>query len=180
MTSLLYLASEAAGEHPDALLDPHGWGLVFWTALIFGIVGIILYQFAWGPVLQALQDREVAITGRIEDAKRQLVEAEQLKAQYEAKLEQARQEAESIIKEGEADKQRIISEAGSRATKDAADIRSRADRDIVLAKNKALSEIKDQASSLGLAIAERVLQAEIDPSRHQKIIDEVVDSYERS
>lgn len=177
MTSLLLFAA-GGGTHP--LLDPHSWGLVFWTALIFGIVGVILYQFAWGPVLQALQDREAAITGRIEEAKQQLVEAERLKADYEARLEKARQEAESIIKEGETDKQRIVSEAHGKATKEASDIRKRADRDIVLAKTKALSEIKDQASSLGMAIAEQVLQAEIDPSRHQKIIDDVVATYERS
>jgi F-type H+-transporting ATPase subunit b len=179
MTSLLLFAA-GGGGHTHALLDPHSWGLVFWTSLIFGIVGIILYQFAWGPVLQALQDREAAITGRIEEAKQKLADAERLKAEYEARLEIARQEADAIIKEGEADKQRIISEAHGKATKEASDVRGRADRDIVLAKNKALSEIKDQASSLGLAIAERVLQAEIDPSRHQKIIDDVVATYERS
>ena len=69
MIELLLLAAEA-GHDAHPLLDPHGPGLVFWTAIIFAIVSVILYYYAWGPILEALKDREAAITGQIEEAEK--------------------------------------------------------------------------------------------------------------
>lgn len=168
----------AEGGHGSPLLDPHH-GLVFWTALCFIIVAVVLYRFAWGPLLVALQAREDAISGAIDEAQSIRAEAEATRAKYEALMEGHRQEAQSLIDEGEADKKRIIQEAHSKASKEAAEIRGRADRDIDLAKQKALSEVKEDARTLALAIAEKVISAEVDAKRHEAIIADVIASYER-
>ncbi len=176
MNQLLYLAA-TDGEHPPVLLDPHGFGLVFWTAVIFGIVALLLYRLAWGPLLEALKAREEAITGSITSAEAIKKDAEGIREKWEEQMEGARQEAEAIINEGKADKAAVIRSANEQASREAAEIRARADRDIRLAKDKALSELKSDAASLGMMIAERVLAAEIDTQKHQGIIDEVNASY---
>jgi len=170
----------AAAEGTHTLLDPHGFGLVFWTGIIFACVALILYRVAWAPMLEALRNREEAIAGSIAAAQRTRAEAEQLKQRYEDHLETARQEAQAIINEGEADKKRIVSEATAVAVREAGEIKARAERDIQLAKGKALAEVKAEATTLGLAIAERVLRAEIDAQKHKSLMDQVIASYGRS
>jgi len=40
-----------------SLLDPNP-GLIFWTAITFVLVLLILKKIAWGPILGALEERE--------------------------------------------------------------------------------------------------------------------------
>lgn len=178
MNLFLHMA-EVGGDHPPPLLDPHGFGLVFWTGIIFALVGLALYKLAWGPVLQALQDREAAITGAIDEAQGIRTDAERVKAEWETRLESHRQEGEAIINEAESDAKGIRERAQAQAVKDADEIKARAERDIVLAKNKALAEVRDQARELGMVIAEKVIQAEVDAAKHKSIVDQVVATYER-
>ena len=94
--------------------------------------------------------------------------------------EAARQDAQSIIEEGQEDKKRIVEEARTVATTEAADIKTRAEREIVLAKRKALAEVKDEAAKLGMLIAERVVGAEVDAAKHQELVASVIASYEKT
>lgn len=174
--NFLLLLAEGNAHGIQKLLDPHH-GLIFWTACSFALTAIVLYKFAWGPILTALTDREAAIVGAIEEAQATKVEAEDTKARYEAQLENIRQDAQSIIDEGNADKARIISAAHAQATKEAAEIRARAEREIDLAKVKALAEVKDHARTLGIAIAEKVIVAEVDAAKHASIVDAVIANY---
>jgi F-type H+-transporting ATPase subunit b len=175
----LFLLIAADDAHPEWYLDPHGVGLAFWTAVTFAVVVLILYRKAWGPLLNALDARERGIVGQKEEAEKIRLDAEAIRRRYEEQLEGIRKEAQQIINEGEADKKRIIDEAHHRAADEAKAIRDRADRDILLAKEKALAEIKGQAVALGMSVAEKVIGAEVDAARHKGIIDEVLTTYER-
>jgi F-type H+-transporting ATPase subunit b len=178
MSWLLLLAADGHGD-VHTLLDPHGAGLVFWTAITFSIVLVVLYKFAWGPLAEALDQREANIAGKVADAEKVHADAEALRKKYEDQLEGIRQEAQQIIDEGEADKKRIIQEAHDKATSEAKAVRDRAEREIHLAKNKALEEVKLDAINLGVQIAEKVIAAEVDGAKHKAIVDEVLASYEQ-
>lgn len=178
MIALLLPLASGDGNTPP-LLDPHGFGLVFWTGLIFACVALLLYKLAWGPLLKALDEREHKISGAIDEAQQTKADAEALLKRYEAQMEKARQDAQAIINEGESDKKRILSDARTKATQEADEIKNRAQRDISLAKNKALAEVRESATSLGLAIAEKVIQSEVSGSKHQAVVDQVLDSFEK-
>jgi F-type H+-transporting ATPase subunit b len=170
----------AASDGPkDFWLDPEGLGLVFWTAVTFALVALILYRTAWGPLLEALDARERGIVGQKEEAEKIRKEAEEVRRRYEDQLEGIRKEAQQITNEGEADKKRILEEAHQRAAQDALAIRERAERDVKLAKDKALAELKLEAVQLGMLVAEKVIGAEVDAARHRAIIDEALAMYEK-
>ncbi|MBL4848737.1 MAG: F0F1 ATP synthase subunit B [Planctomycetes bacterium] len=175
MTALLLQL--ASGD--DYLLDPHGFGLVFWTGLIFGFVSLLLYKIAWGPLLIALEERESKISGAIEEAQTLKAEAEAEKKRFEDKMETARQAAQAIIDEGEADKKRILADARLKAVTVACEIKDRAERNIALAKNKALDEVKETAADLGMAIAAKVIQAEVQGAKHKAVVKDVLDAFEK-
>ena len=173
---LLQLAS---GDGKDVLLDPHRFGLVFWTGLVFATVSLLLYKMAWGPLLIALDEREKKISGAIDEAQSIKAEAEAEKKRFEDKMETARQAAQEIINEGESDKKRILADARAQAVTVADEIKARAERDIHLAKNKALAEVRESATDLGMAIASKVIQAEITGSKHEAVVKDVLDAFEK-
>jgi F-type H+-transporting ATPase subunit b len=173
----LFLAEQ--GEHVAFWLDPHTFGLVVWTGIAFAVVALILYSKAWGPLLEALDARERGIVGQKEEAERIRQEAEAVRRRYEEQLEGIRREAQQIINEGEADKKRIIDDAHARAAAEAQEVRERAERDVRLAKEKALAELKHEAVRIGMLVAEKVIGAEVDATRHKAIIDDVLVSYEK-
>lgn len=174
---LLHLAS--GDGHAPNFLDPHSWGLVFWTGIIFAGVALLLYKMAWGPLLTALDEREKKISGAIDEAQSIKAEAEKTRQKYEDQMEKARAAAQEIIDEGEADKKRIIAEARDKAVSEADEIKARAERDISLAKNKALAEVKESATELGMAIASKVIQAEVDAKKHKAVVGDVLDAFEK-
>ncbi len=119
---LFFLAEEhaAAGGHgaghgSDALLDPHSWGLVFWSAITFGVVLFILRKAAWGPILEGLEKREKTIADAIAAAQRDRVEAAKALEEHRKKLEQVRNEAQAILNETAADSKRMMEESAAKA-----------------------------------------------------------------
>ena len=78
-------------------------GNALWTLVIFGVTLFILGKYAWGPLLEGLQQREQFIHDSLAEAKRDRDEAEERLKEYAAKLDQARAEATGIVEEGRRD-----------------------------------------------------------------------------
>src|SRR5438045_3434023 len=113
---LVLLLAEQEGHEGPALLDPHSWGLVFWSAITFGVVLFVLRAKAWGPILSQLEKREKFIADSIAAAKKDREEASLILAEHKKQLEQVRNEAQAILNEAAADKKRLIEEAHAKAT----------------------------------------------------------------
>ena len=60
-------------------------GLAFWLGIAFLLLLVLLWKFAWGPILSALTERESTIEESMTRAERALAEAKQLQADNEAR-----------------------------------------------------------------------------------------------
>lgn len=58
-------------------------GLIFWKTITFLLLLLVLYKFAWGPIVRALQEREETIDTSLRRAERALAEARQIQAENE-------------------------------------------------------------------------------------------------
>ena len=61
------------------------------------------------------------------------------------------------------------------ARAEAAALREKAEADIVSEKKKAVNEIKDEISDIAILIAEKVVEKEITPADHEKLIAQFID-----
>jgi len=138
-----------------------GIGLIFWTALIFLVVLIILRTFAWKPVLNAVKAREDSIKGALNAAKKAKEEMEELKAGNEKILQEARLEKEAIIKEAKEMKEAIINEAKEKTGEEALKIIEAAKIKIENQKIAALEEIKEQIVILSVEMTEKLLREKL-------------------
>lgn len=153
---------------------------MFWTVVTFGIVLAVLWKFAWGPLLGSLEQREKKIRDAIEEAKKAQEAAEKLKVDLEERLEKARAEAEAIIKEGREDALRVKQKYEKEQRDEGEALKQRALTEIDLAKGKALEEIRQEAKSLAIEIAARVLEREVKEQDHERLVQEALEGYDRA
>lgn len=149
------------------LLIP-SFGLIFWTLLAFLIVFLILRKFAWGPILNSLNEREKGIADSLETAQRVKAEMAQLKNENEEMMAKAREERGQMLKEARETKDRIINEAKEQAKVEAAKIVAEAQQAINAQKMAALTEVKNQVGKLVIEVTEKVLRKELNTPAAQE------------
>jgi F-type H+-transporting ATPase subunit b len=149
------------------LLTPE-LGLLFWTALAFIIVFIVLRKFAWKPILASLDQREKNIAGSLETAERVKREMAQLKSENEALLAKAREERAALLKEARDTKDRIVSEAKEQAKVEANKIIIDAQQQINAQKMAALTDVKNEVGKLVIEVTEKVLRKQLSSKEAQE------------
>jgi len=161
----------ASGGGGGGLLDP-ATGLVFWTALTFSIVAIVLGKFAWGPLIEGLDQREAKIRESLAAAETARDEAKRIASEQDAVLQEYKVEAEKILEEARSDAQALRERSKREADQETAEIKVRATQEIGLAKEKAIDEIREMTVGLAMDLAGRVLKAEIDGDKHKGLVNE--------
>ena len=150
-------------------------GNAIWTLVIFGLVLFVLGKYAWGPLLDSLQQRERFIRESLEKAQSDRESAEARLREYEEKLTAARAEATAIVEEGRRDadvvRRRIEEEARGEADK----MVERAKREIQIAQQTAIKELYSASALLVTDLAGRVLGREVKPEDHERLIAESLD-----
>ena len=158
------------------LVNP-GFGLVFWTAITFLFLILILRKFAWKPILGAVDSREESIQKALDAAEEAKKEMQNLKADNEKMKQEARQERDAMLKEAQQMKKQMIAEASDEADKKANQIIAKAQTAIQNEKNAAIDDLKKQVAQYSLEIAEKVLKQELKDKKAQtKLVNRELDN----
>tara|TARA_B100001093_G_scaffold310969_1_gene296782 strand:+ start:344 stop:838 length:495 start_codon:yes stop_codon:yes gene_type:complete len=138
-----------------------GFGLIFWTSIVFIILLVLLKRMAWTPILNNVDARNKSIEEALVAAKNAHDEMSNLKADNDRILKEARAERDEMLKEARELKANIISEAKNAAKGEADKMIASAKVVIENEKAGAISELKNTVGSLSVDIAEKVLRAEL-------------------
>lgn len=149
-------------------------GLIFWTLVTFIIVAFVLKRVAWGPILKAVEEREKQISGAIESAKLERAQAEKLLAEQKTAIAQARQQAADDMRKNQADMEKFREELMSKSRKEAEEFKAEARRTIDEERRKASSELKREAVTLALAVAEKLLAEKLDDAKHKHLAEQFI------
>jgi len=145
-----------------------------WTIIAFVVLLVVLWKWAWKPILAALNARQEHIEKQISDAEQTRKEAERVLAEYRTKLKNADSEGKVIIAShvngAEQEAKEII--AGAKEKTEA--MRLKAEADIERDRNEARAELFDQAGEMVLRLGEEILGRAISDEDNQKLIDEAV------
>lgn len=153
------------------MIEP-GIGLLFWMTLTFIILLFLLAKFAWKPILNAVNDREVTIIDALNQAKLAKQEMAKLKEDNERILREARAERDGILKEAREMKDKIVNEAKERAKVEGEKMIAAARQSIQSEKNAAMAEIKSQIGTLSVNIAENILREKLNNDGAQNALVE--------
>ena len=173
------LAAEAAAEGQSNNLFAGDIGNVVWTLAIFGLVLFVLGRYAWGPILNALQSREAFIRESLEKAQSDRLEAEARLKEYLDKINNARAEATAIVDEGRRDAETVKHRIEEDARTEAGKIIERGKHEIELATATAVKELYTTSAKLATELAGRILECEIKPQDHERLIAQAIDELAR-
>ncbi|MDP7033618.1 MAG: F0F1 ATP synthase subunit B [Planctomycetota bacterium] len=172
-------AAGGGGEKLHGIMDPHKMILIS-TWVVFLTAMAILWKFAWGPIIGGIESREKKIRDDLSGAETARQGAEDAQRQVEERLAQASQECEAILTEGRETARVQSEEILAKARLEVEQLKERIDREIDAATKRAYEEVWKSAGSLGVEIASKVLEREIQADDHQKMIDSSVQAFQSS
>ncbi len=160
-----------------SLLRPEP-GLVIWEAVAFFGLLLVLWRFAWGPLLGILNKREETIRESLEASENTRMEAQKLLEDYQKQLAEARQEAQKIIEQGRKFGESLKQDITEKAKKQAEEIIAKATSEIARQKEAAINELKAKFVDLSIGAASKVLGASIDKKAHEKLVEDYLSNVE--
>ncbi len=141
----------------------------------FGIFVWVLAKFAWGPIIDMLDERREKIDGDYAAAEKNLADAEALKVDFESKLADIkaieREKVQEAVKRGEGIADGIVTKARTAAE----ETKAKAEQDIEMETHKAQLELRDSVVSMAIGAAEKVIGERMDDDMHRKLITEYID-----
>jgi len=143
------------------LLEDFSSGLFIIQSVIFLILLFVLHKFAWKPIMQAVNEREITIVDSLNQAKLAKQEVQNLKAENEIIIREAKVERDNILKEAREIKERIVGEAKEIAKAEGDKMIEQARQSIQAEKAAAMSDIKNQIGTLSVNIAESILKEKL-------------------
>ena len=152
----------------EKLISEFSLGLFVWQSFIFIGLLFLLRKYAWGPILNAVNERETSIKDALASAEAARSEMENLQSDNQRILKEARAEKEALLKEAREARTEMINTAKEEAQAEAEKILSQAQEAIQNEKRVALNELKEQVGSIAMDIAEKVLQKELDDKDKQE------------
>ena len=120
-------------------------GLIFWTLVTFIVVAFVLRRVAWGPLLQAVNDREKQIQSSIDAAKKERAEAEKLLAEQKTAIAAARSEAAEALRKTQTDMEKLREDLMAKSRKESEELKVDARKTIEAEKVKAIADLKNEA-----------------------------------
>ncbi|ADX67911.1 F0F1 ATP synthase subunit B [Weeksella virosa] len=151
-------------------------GLIFWTAIVFIILLVILRAYAWKPILNAVKEREKSIEDSLNAAKKAEERMASLNAENEKLMKEAIIERDALLKQAREMKNSIINQAKDTATIEANRIIESAREAIQNEKTAAMSDIKNQVAQLSIEVAEKIMAKELSqPGAQEDLVNQVID-----
>ena len=152
-----------------------GFGLIFWTSVVFIILLFLLKKMAWTPILNNVDARNKSIEEALYSAETARKEMANLHADNQRILQEARSERDEMLKEARDIKASIVSDAKNTAKDEADKIIASAKAVIENEKAAAISELKNSVGALSIEIAEKVLKSELkDIEKQNTFISEML------
>lgn len=164
---VLLAAEEREGIH---LILPETAELI-WGLICFALVAFVLTKFAFPRLRQAIESRESAIRGNLEQSEAAKNEAERTLDEYKRQLAEARSDANRIIEESRQQAEQVRRDIIARAENDAQQIVQRAQQQLEAERNRTIQELQGTISDLSLDLAEKVVGRAIDPSTQRDLVD---------
>ncbi|MFH1907936.1 MAG: F0F1 ATP synthase subunit B [Chloroflexota bacterium] len=154
-------------------MDKLGINLGFFLFQVFNftILAILLYAWAYKPIIKMLEGRRAKIAQSLEDAR--------IAAEARANAEQ---EAARIIADAQARSAHIVNEATERAEKVVLEVKAEADKEIIKQREATLAEVSDernrmladlrgQVAALAIVAAQKLLGESLDEKRQHALLE---------
>ena len=171
--SIVFAASEGGGSSGSFLVSPNV-GLMIWTLVVFGLSMWILGKYAFPRIAEALDKRQRAIEESIDTAERTRREADELLAEYRARLAEARTQADEIVARARKTGENTESEAIADSKRKREELMDQTRREIEAETNRAIAELRSQVADLTVLATEKVTRRTLTEADQRQLVADAV------
>jgi F-type H+-transporting ATPase subunit b len=162
-------AGEEANEHGHGGI---AWGMLLFSIINFVIFGWIIVRYAIPVARDWVRDRHDRIVAELEAAAKARAEAEQLKAQWEARLAALDREIQQIRAAAEADAARERDRILAEARKTAEAIRDDARRAAAQEVRHAEAELRQEVALRAVSLAAQLVREQMTTADQERFVSE--------
>ena len=144
----------------------------------FLIVLVLLYLFAYKPILKLMDQRADRIRESLEAADLARQEAASSQEVIQEQINEARREGQRIMDQTREAADRFRTEEMDKARQEAEAFVERAKADIARERDVALQEVRASFGDLAITAAERVIRSSLDRTAHESLITQVLEEGE--
>ena len=174
--TLPVIASEEvpAEEHATPSVFEGYYGEAIWTLIWFFVLLIVLWKFAWKPVLAGLNSRTEHIEKQISDAEKTRKEAKKILEEYGAKLADAERQGRDIITARTKEAEKQAKEVHQQTKRELEQRKIRADAELERERTEAADELWGQAGDIVRQLGKEVFGKSLDDEDNRKLIAEAI------
>ena len=145
----------------------------------FAIAVWILKKYAWGPLLDLLEERRQKIQTEFSNIDAGHREVAKLTEEYEAKLREIDNERRKKITEAVAEGKKIAEEMKTAAQQEAKQIVAKAQDELVRDIAKAKVTLKDDMVRMTMTAASKIINEKLDDAKNRELIAGFIDGVEK-
>ena len=150
------------------------WGESVWTLVWFFLLLVVLWRFAWKPLLAGLRGREEHIEKQISDAEKSRSEARQVLEEYRAQLADAERQGREIITQRMKEAEKAAKNIHQENQKEIERMKIRMEADLERGRIEAEDELWNQAGEIIQRLGREVFSKSLDDEDHRKLIEEAI------
>lgn len=149
-------------------------GLIIAQVVNFVIVALVLWKFAYKPVVDMLEKRRKKIEHSISEAERIETERENLNKEIAQKLDEAKKEASRIIDDAKKAGAELSAEMRKDAEAEYGKMVEAASREIAARTDEAKSAIQAETTKLVVLALEKVSKETMDAKTNEKMVEKTI------
>jgi F-type H+-transporting ATPase subunit b len=131
-------------------------------------------KYIWPPIMKALDERRKRIADGLADAEQATKDLELARGRAAEIIRDSKQQAAEIVDGANQRAGRIVDEGREDGQKARERQLAAATAEIEQEINRAREHLRGQVADIAVAGAEKILQREIDPKAHKKLLDDLV------
>lgn len=140
------------------------------TWLTFLLLALVLYKFAWKPILKGLDLRENSIRKALADAEKARQETAALEERQARLKAETEARALQILSDAQAAARAAADAIQTRAEQEARTLVENARKEISAATEKARDELRRESADLAIALATKVIGDNMDEARNRALV----------
>ncbi|MBK6414216.1 F0F1 ATP synthase subunit B [Sphingopyxis sp.] len=162
----------------EAVAEPASFGVItatVWVSIAMAIfIAILLWKKVPAFIAGMLDNKIAEISKQLNEAERLRLDAESLKAEYEAKLAGAVKEAAAMRARAESDAETLVAKAKADATALIARRKQMAEDRIAAAEATALTEVRAATAKAATAAAAALIAEKHDAKADKTLVDQAI------
>lgn len=150
------------------------WKLLIAQGVNFAIVLLVLWKFAYKPILKMLHDREKTIDQSLKNADRVEALKQEMEVEKKAVLTEAKKEAQVIMQDAQKKIEQNRQIQLDKTKSEIAELVSKAKQEITQEKTKAMKAAERELGAIAVSVAEKLIRRELKAEDQERLVADTV------